>query len=245
MPLDRPALKRKAIDTIRASKPNVIYVALAYVALTALVGILSAKLMGVSYSMDDIARLAQYYTDGNYDAAYKFLERANPPFSSHAINTLLNMVMGIVSAGFIIFLLNIIRNAGACIGNLLDGFGFFLRIIILNVLEAVFIFLWSLLLIVPGIIATYRYSQAIYILIDHPELSPLDCIRESSRMMSGHKGELFVLDLSFIGWLILASLPVVGYLVSLWTTPYIGMTHALYYIRLAAGETEPLPPAEP
>lgn len=245
MPLDRPALKRKAIDTIRESRPSVIYVAVAYVALTALVGVLSARLMGISYTADDIARMTQYYADGNYDAAYKFLERATPPFSSYAINTMLNIVMSIVNAGFIIFLLNTIRSAGACIGNLLDGFGFFLRIVILNIIEAVFIFLWSLLLVVPGIIASYRYSQAIYLLIDHPELSPLDCIRESSRMMTGHKAELFVLDLSFIGWLLLSSLPVVGYLVSLWTTPYIGMTHALYYTRLTGGVHEPLPPAEP
>lgn len=249
MILDRPSLKRRAVDIIQSSRPNVIYITLAYVALSAVIGTLSARLLGVNYTEEDIARYTQLFVDGNYEYAMKYLDTMKPPFSSYAIDALLTVVMSIVSAGFIIFLLNTIRKAGACIGNLLDGFGVFLRIFVLNLLESLFIFLWSLLLVVPGIIAAYRYSMAIYLLLDNPDRSPLECIRESKRMMSGHKAEFFVLDLSFIGWHILSSLPLLGYLVSIWTTPYIGMTKALYYEQLCgkdvSSHTNPSEPATP
>ena len=120
------------------------------------------------------------------------------------------------------------RGRPVAISNLMDGFAVFLRLLILIVLMSVFVFLWSLLLIFPGIIASFRYSQAIYILLDHPEMSPMDCIRESSRLMKGHKWELFVLRLSFIGWALLALIP----LVSIYVSPYVNLTYAGYYNRL-------------
>ena len=106
-----------------------------------------------------------------------------------------------------------------------------------NILEAVFIGLWSLLFLFPGVIAYYRYSQAIYILVDDPTKSPMQCIRESKAMMSGHKGELFALDLSFLGWYILSLIPMLGYGVRVWTVPYIGMTKALYFEALRGDST--------
>lgn len=60
----------------------------------------------------------------------------------------------------------------------------------------------------------------------------MQCIRESKRMMDGHKWELFGLDVSFIGWWFLGALPGVGYLVQVWTRPYFGLTYALYYEQL-------------
>ena len=236
MRLDRPSLKMRAVEIIRGSQPKVIYVAMAYVALTVLIGVLSARLMGVNYTQSDVEQFTEYASSGNYDYAMDYLETMKPPFTSYALDGLLTVLSSIVGAGFIIFLLNTIRCTGPCYGNLLDGFGVFLRIIILNLLEAVFIGLWSLLLVVPGIIAAYRYSMAIYLLLDRPELSPMACIAESSRLMSGHKMELFVLDLSFIGWSILASLPVLGYLVRVWSVPYIGMSKALYYEQLRGAD---------
>ena len=155
-----------------------------------------------------------------------------PPATSYIIDLALELVSYILSAGFIIFLLNTIRNTSACYENLLDGFAIFGRVILLQIVTGIFVFLWSLLLVVPGIIAAYRYRQAIYLLIDHPEMSVMDCIRESKRMMAGHKWELFVLDLSFIGWGFLSSLAMIGWLVRIYTTPYFGLTYALYYEAL-------------
>jgi len=225
MYFDRPALKREASQYVLRAKPSVILVSLVYTALSVLL------LNLVHTGLDRYYELAQ---SGEYEYALQYLRQISSS-PRWLINALLYVMADIVGAGYIIFLLNTIRASGACFGNLLDGFGFFLKIIALNLLEGLFIGLWSLLLIVPGIIAQYRYSMAIYLLCDHPEMSPLACIRESKRLMSGHKAELFVLDLSFFGWLLLELIPILGYFVQIWTVPYINMTRALYYERLITG----------
>ena len=83
----------------------------------------------------------------------------------------------------------------------------------------------------PGIVAAYRYRQALYLLLDHPERSAWQCLRESGELMSGHKWELFVLDLSFLGWAMLSAMfaPV-----SIWLDPYRAITNAGFYNRLIA-----------
>jgi uncharacterized membrane protein len=63
-----------------------------------------------------------------------------------------------------------------------------------------FVALWSLLLVVPGIVAAYRYSMAPFLMADDPDLGALDAINMSKKMMDGHKGRLFALQFSFIGW---------------------------------------------
>ena len=88
-------------------------------------------------------------------------------------------------------------------------------------------FLWSLLLIVPGIIKAYAYSQAFYILADNKKMSAKEILAKSEKMMKGHKWELFVLQLSFLGWAILCAFTFgIGYL---WLVPYMDTTLANYY----------------
>ena len=249
MKINRVELKQRSITLLRSARPSVILVALAYTALSFLMYLLSNRLMGINFTQADMDRYMQLVSEGNLDYALILLEDMVPPVSSGVIDMLLQILRSIVGAGFILFLLNTIRGAGACLGNLLDGFGFFLKIIGLTILEYIFITLWSLLLIFPGFIAAYRYSMAIYLLVDDPSRSPLECLRLSKEMMKGHKWELFVLDLSFIGWGFLAMLPLVGYAVQVWTVPYISMTKALYYEKLSgrdiyaaqAGGTVPPP----
>ena len=74
--------------------------------------------------------------------------------------------------------------------------------------------------------------EAFYLLLDHPEMGVMDCIRESKRLMNGRKGELFVLDLSFFGWLLLTAIPLVGLAVSIYVTPYIETTRAGFYLAV-------------
>lgn len=97
---------------------------------------------------------------------------------------------------------------------------------------ALYIILWSLLLIVPGIIKAIAYSQTYYIAKDHPEYSIDQCIEASKAMMDGHKGEYFVLYLSFIGWWLLGIITLgIGLL---WVGPYMQTTFAHYYEDLKA-----------
>lgn len=229
---DRIELKRRAKGIMSSSKPSPVSVGVVYLLVTGVFSLLSTRLLGANLSENDVAQIMNHMNSGNYEYAMLYMQGFMPPTSAYLIDFALNIVSYILSTGFVLFLLNTIRNTGACYGNLLDGFGFFWRVIVLQILSGIFIFLWSLLLVVPGIIAAYRYRQAIYILIDHPEMSVLECISESKRLMKGHKWELFVLDLSFIGWMILSAPPVLGLFVSIYTTPYTGLTYALYYEAL-------------
>ena len=99
--------------------------------------------------------------------------------------------------------------------------------------------LWSLLLIIPGIIKSLAYSMTYFISKDHPEYSINECIEASKKMMYGHKWELFVLQLSFIGWFLLCILTLgIGLL---WALSYYQTTFAHYYEELKAEtEAEPL-----
>ena len=231
--IDRSSLKADAADLCKTSKPSLILVGLIYALLTIVMSTLSSRVMSAGITISDADRFLNAFYSGNYETAFALIDRVRPPASSYMIDGALRLVMMIVSAGFTIFVLNTIRNAGAVYGNLLDGFGIAGRIILLNLLEGILVFLWSLLLLVPGIIAAYRYSQAIYILLDHPEKSVLECIRESKELMRGRKGELFKIDLSLLGWAILgAFIP----FVTIWTAPYIRTIHALYHMELTGEE---------
>ena len=112
------------------------------------------------------------------------------------------------------------------------GYGFkgYWRAIGGMLLMGLFTFLWSLLLLIPGIIKAYSYSLTPYILIDNPELSVREAIRKSQQMMQGQKFNLFYLQLSFIGWQILALFT--GGIGFLWLLPYMQTSQAVFYQNL-------------
>lgn len=94
-----------------------------------------------------------------------------------------------------------------------------------------FIFLWALLLYIPGIIKAYSYAMTPYILGDCPNVKAKDALKLSKRIMKGHKWELFVLQLSFIGWMILNSLTF-NLLEIFYVGPYMQSTYATYYLEV-------------
>ena len=114
---------------------------------------------------------------------------------------------GVFVAGLCSFLLYFVRLRDINPGYIFNGFEYYLKTLLLMIVMCVFIFLWTLLLIVPGIIAAFRYSQCFYVLADDPKKGIMQCINESKQMMTGNKMKLFLLDLSFIGWLLLSSIP--------------------------------------
>lgn len=237
MNINRRDLKMRSKGMMNVCKPSPIAVGLVYLAVSVLMSLLSAKLLGASLTQNDINQILTHCQNGNFDYALKYVTDYLPPASSYIIDALLEVVTWILSAGFTIFILNTVRGANACYGNLLDGFGLWWRVILLKIVTGIFVALWSLLLVVPGLIAEYRYRMAIYILIDNPEKSVMECIRESKRMMKGHKWELFMLDLSFIGWTILSSISMIGWFVGIFTTPYFALTYAQYYELISGHAT--------
>lgn len=102
--------------------------------------------------------------------------------------------------------------------------------ILLGFLSSLFVALWSLLLVIPGIVKAYGYGMIYYIKADHPEYDWRTCLQASQQMMYGHKMDLFVLDLSFMGWYLVGALCLgVG---TLWVHPYHETTRALFYEQL-------------
>lgn len=109
----------------------------------------------------------------------------------------------------------------------IDNYGSYL---VTGVLVNVFTVLWSLLFVVPGIIKAIAYSQAKYVIHDNPRLKGKEAIEISKRMTNGFKGDLFSMYLSFIGWYILVGLT--GGILSIYVTPYVETTAAMYYENL-------------
>lgn len=224
--MDRYQLKQQARLYVKESKPEPLLVSLIFIIILLILSLLTARLVGVEIDRDVIQ---QFIVDGDIDAFIKYISSQTPTPVESFLAAVLGVLELILSTGFTIFILNTVNAAQASYWNLLDGFGMFFRVILLYLLIGIYVFLWSLLLIVPGIIAAYKYRLAIYILIEHPEMSVSDCIRESKRLMKGYKGDLFVLDLSFIGWALLAGIPYIGYAVRVWFAPFYQTTLVLFY----------------
>jgi uncharacterized membrane protein len=155
------------------------------------------------------------------------------------------IIAGPLELGLAIFFLCIARRSGARFGQLFDGFSDFGAALATYLLMMIFVFLWSLLLIIPGIIAAYAYSMTFYILADDPNVGPLEAIRKSKQMMLGKKGKLFCLHLRFIGWWLLCILSCgIGFL---WLTPYVYAATVHFYDDLApaaASGTRQEPPVQ-
>lgn len=98
--------------------------------------------------------------------------------------------------------------------------------IVLSVLKSIYLFLWSLLFVIPGIIKSYSYLLAEYISMKHPEKTATECIDESRLLMDGHKFEIFLFELSFLGWNLLA-VCTFG-LLYIWLLPYMQQARVLY-----------------
>ena len=105
------------------------------------------------------------------------------------------------------------------------------NVVLTMFLKNLFIFLWALLFIIPGIVKAYSYRMVPYIIKEHPEISGTQAITLSRQMMNGHKWNTFVLDLSFLGWHILSILTL-GILEIFFVTPYIQATDAELYKAL-------------
>lgn len=117
------------------------------------------------------------------------------------------------------------------IGDLFIRFRIFWKAFGLRLLMGLFVFLWTLLFIIPGIIASYRYAMAPYIMAENPDIGILEAINRSKQLMDGNKWRLFCLILSFIGWGILAVFTCgIGFL---WLIPYQMLAETAFYREIS------------
>lgn len=144
---------------------------------------------------------------------------------------------GVIGVGVAIVLLRVIRGEPFKFSDMFSGFNNFGTNCLAGILVGIFTFLWSLLFIIPGIVKTYSYSMTNYILAEHPEYTASGAIKESQRIMHGHKADLFVLRLSFIGWILLC---VITFgLASIYVIPYISVAEAKFYDSIKDNPYEP------
>ena len=125
------------------------------------------------------------------------------------LTTLLTAVLG---AGFSLYCMAVRRGERAECLTLFDGFSFVGKLIALNVVESLLIILWSMLFVIPGIVAAYRYRFALYNLYENPGIGVMEALDMSKRQTWGYKSQIFALDWSYFGWLMLASLPLLAVL---------------------------------
>lgn len=132
---------------------------------------------------------------------------SNTAFTASALNVYTMVVSGPMTLGISAYFLQVFRQKESGIEDLLAAFNYMWKSFVLLVLVTVKTILWLFVFIIPGIIAAFNYSQAFFILADNPQKSPRQCIEESKHLMAGNKARLFFLELSFIGWALLATIP--------------------------------------
>ena len=142
------------------------------------------------------------------------------------------VLMGPFQLGFAMFFLEVVREGRGNLETGFKGFKQFGTAFVAFLLVFIFTSLWSLLFIIPGIIAQCRYAMTFFILADNPTISASDAMKKSKEMMDGHKLELFFLELSFFWWYILGI--ITFGLAMIYVAPYVETTIAIYYERLKA-----------
>lgn len=136
----------------------------------------------------------------------------------------------IITAGYSIYHLGIRQGRAMPYGTMLEGMSFIGKLILLNLLRGLFVALWSLLFVIPGIVAAYRYRFAVYNLCENPELGVMEALKMSKVQTAGFKGQLFLLDLSFLGWILLSSLTL--NILNIWLAPYREQTNVGYFVEI-------------
>lgn len=141
------------------------------------------------------------------------------------------LIGGAVSFGYATFNMNLVDGREAKVGDLFSkmhiGKGF-----LMNLLMGLYVALWTLLLVIPGIIKAYSYAMTPYILAENPMLTVNEAITKSRKLMNGNKWRLFCLQLSFIGWDLLAAITL-G-IADLWINPYKECANAAFYRQICA-----------
>lgn len=235
--INRAEIKREAKSIMRGAKVSPV--------------LMGALVLAISVILDRIISLVEYGTlfpDLRIFEYISYLATADPmamlnmtqeelmamaglASSSTAyslfFSILVSLFMTILYGGFYLYCMGIRQGREMPVSTLMDGLSLAGKLIWCSILTWVKIFLWSLLFVFPGIIAAYRYRFATYNLLADSSLSVGEAIRLSCQQTRGMKFDLFVLDLSFIGWDILASFTM-G-LLNIWLMPYKTVADLAYF----------------
>ncbi len=212
---------------------------------------LVASLVGATGSSSNISNFEQNSTSGGSvpidDSFLPLIATiAGGAILVALVMLVISVVIGsVVRLGHVKFYLKLIDREEVTMeqgfATLFSEFSRYGQAVVLNLMTMLFIFLWTLCLVIPGIIATYSYAMAPYIMAEDLGCTGREAITRSKELMNGHKLELFVLDFTFIGWDILAALTLgLGYLA---LNPYKEAARASFYRNLTRG-ADPAPFAD-
>lgn len=235
---DRIAVKAQGKEAFKKNYwPSV---AVAFI-MSLLLGGTGGAVSNATSSVPDTTQV-HYEVSGDLDAA---IDAITPEQAVLIIGAIAGVLMTILAISSIIrivlfnpitvggnhFFKKNVRGESPTVGTIVDGFSPYAHVVVTMLLKDVFVALWSLLLIVPGVIKSYEYRLVPYLVKDHPELKPVEVLKLSSRMMQGNKWAAFVMDLSFLGWLILGIFTFnLGNI--FWTFPYQDNADAALYEEL-------------
>lgn len=239
---DRKLLKKDAREAIRAAKPSPVLVTLAILLILTVTQILSLSLNG---ELDAIIAMAKKAAQGEI----VLIEAAGSSGVFPWLLTIaLDLMTMVVSMGYTLYTMRVHRRQGPGFGDVFDAFAFFWRVIVLSILRSFLMSIASVIYVLPATalgmfidpltaslvclpflagpyIVMYVYRLADYILLDHPDYPAIQCLGMSRLATSGRKWEMFRLDLSFLGWVLLCIFPPM----LLWVMPYTRVTFAGYY----------------
>lgn len=185
------------------------------------------------FDHDSFQQIRYYFGDASYlKALLDSIKAILITLAGYAFVTsvALFIVGSAIELGYDLFNLSLYQSAGQPkIETIFSRFTYFGNALMLRFLMFLKTLLWSLLLIVPGIVAAYRYALAPYLMAERPELTPTEAIEQSKQLMLGHKGRLFCLHLSFIGWYLLSAFT--GGIGWFFLAPYVKAATTAFYLE--------------
>lgn len=216
--MNRQELKFDAKNKMREAAVNPYVV-------TLIMGVILMVLSGVQFILDFWGNIIGTGSSVNTGEASTYI------VSSLVFFVIYLVISTILQFGYSSYCLKVANRDGSMsYGDLFSSVRYLLKAIGLTLMISVFVLLWCILLVIPGIIAAYRYSQTIFIMVEDPNKGIMQCIRESKEMMAGHKMEYFILELSFFFWMLLGG--VTCGLAYIYVYPYMTVTFANYYNQL-------------
>lgn len=237
---NRVEIKAEARALIRSGTVSPLLVSAIVIAVQIFLSELTTYLETGTFSFLQIMEVMK---TGDYSPLLAASAEEIPVYASF-VSILCSLVITVLTAGYYAYCMGIHRGLEMPVSSLLDGLGIAGKVIWCSILMSIKTFLWSLLFIIPGIVAVYRYRFAIYNLITDNSLSASEAIALSCRQTEGMKADLFILDLSFIGWEIL-SLLTLGIL-DIWRLPYLIFSDLGYYeqaqLRMGTAASGDAPP---
>ena len=153
----------------------------------------------------------------------------NEDITKNTISILLYIAAIPLAWSLSVLFLDLIRGEQVSVSSIFRGYKkpWWSKSLLIPLLVGVYTFLWTMLFIIPGFIKSYSYAMTYFVYRDNQEMGCDAAIEESMRLMDGHKMDLFILDLSFLGWLLLSILSLgIGLL---WLVPYMQSAHAHFY----------------